>query len=130
VSKADSGAPGGARQGTAILRAGELLPGRSHKFLLRCQGREIECFVVNFAGQLHAYVNQCRHVSMSLDWVENQFFTEEADFLLCPTHGALYLPDTGECVAGPPCGKSLYRVPLIEADDQIIALCPEPMPEW
>ena len=130
MSKADSGAAEGAREGTPILRAGELPPGRSRKFLLRCGGREIECFVVNFAGRLHAYVNQCRHVSMSLDWVENQFFTEEADFLLCPTHGALYLPDTGECVAGPPCGKSLHRVPLIETGDQVIALCPEPLPEW
>ena len=62
---------------------------------------------------------------MSLDWVENQFFTEESDFLLCPTHGALYTPDSGECVAGPPCGKALFRVPLEERDGTIYAGWPE-----
>jgi hypothetical protein len=33
---------------------------------------------------------------MGLDWVENQFFTEDGQFIQCATHGAYYLPDTGE----------------------------------
>ena len=57
-----------------------------------------------------------------------QFFTEEGDFLLCPTHGALYTPDTGECVSGPPCGKSLFPVQLVERGDDVLALCPDPLP--
>src|SRR5690606_19248166 len=99
--------------GEPILRAGELAPGQSKKFMLQHDGREVECFVVNFRGELHAYVNECRHVAMTLDWVENQFFTPDGDFLLCPTHGAFYDPASGECVAGPPCGRSLFRVPLV-----------------
>ena len=120
----DPGAEGGLR----ILGAGDLAEGTSAKFLLPCGGREIECFVVRFRGELHAFVNECRHVPMTMDWVENQFFTEEGDFLLCPTHGALYLPDTGECVAGPACGKALFRVPLVERDGAVFALCPDPLP--
>lgn len=120
----DPGAEGGLR----ILASGDLAEGASAKFLLPCGGREIECFVVRHGGRLHAFVNQCRHVPMTMDWVENQFFTEEGDFLLCPTHGALYLPDTGECVAGPACGKSLFRVPLVERDGSVFALCPDPLP--
>ncbi|MBU6283008.1 Rieske 2Fe-2S domain-containing protein, partial [bacterium] len=108
-----SGAPG-AGAGLRILAAGELADGDSAKFVLPCDGREIECFVVRFRGGLHAFVNECRHVPMTMDWVENQFFTNEGDYLLCPTHGAMYVPDTGECVAGPACGKSLFRVPLVE----------------
>jgi nitrite reductase/ring-hydroxylating ferredoxin subunit len=109
-----------------ILRAGELRDGESRKFRLLCDGRELECFVVRFRGALRAYVNECRHVAMSLDWVENQFFTEDGEFLLCPTHGALYEPDGGECVSGPPCGKALFAVPLVERDGEVFALCPEP----
>ncbi len=105
----------------------ELRPGTSRKFLLTCGGRELECFVVNAGGAYHAYVNRCRHVPMGLDWVENQFFTEDAQFLQCATHGAYYDPTTGECIAGPPCGKSLHKIPLTidEATQTIQAECPK-----
>ncbi len=112
-------------EGTRVCRADELADGKSCKFRVPDGDRYVDCFVVRYQGTLHAYVNECRHVSMSLDWVENQFFTEEADYLLCPTHGAWYTPDTGECVAGPPCGKLLHRVPLVERDGTIFALAPE-----
>ena len=104
-----------------IARVGELRPGESKKFLLDVGGREVEGFVVNFAGTHHAYVNRCRHVPMGLDWVENQFFTEDGQYIQCATHGAYYVPDTGECIAGPPCGKSLVRVPLAIEGDAIVA---------
>ena len=112
-----------------IARLSELEPGRTKKFILECDGREIEGFVLNVAGAVHAYVNRCRHVPMGLDWVENQFFTEDGHYLQCATHGAYYLPDTGECVAGPPCGKSLVRVPITIEGDVILGGCPGPLPD-
>ena len=115
--------------GVAIARVGEIGPGETKKFLLVCDGRELEGFLVNFAGAHHAYVNRCRHVPMSLDWVENQFFTEDGRFLQCATHGAVYRPETGECVAGPPCGQTLHRIPLRIAGDEIVAECPGPLPD-
>lgn len=111
--------------GTRICRADELDEGRSIKFRLTDAERTLDCFAVRFAGVAHGYVNECRHVAMTLDWVENQFFTEDGTHLLCPTHGAWYLPDTGECIAGPPCGKSLHRVPLVERDGDLFALPPQ-----
>jgi len=112
-----------------IARTGELGPGETKKFLLECEGQEIEGFLLNYAGELHAYVNRCRHVPMSLDWVENQFFTEDGRFVQCATHGAYYRPETGECVAGPPCGRSLVRIPLAVEGDAIVAGCPGPLPD-
>ena len=113
----------------AIARVGELRPGETKKFLLRRGDEEIEGFVLNYSGELHAYVNRCRHVPMSLDWVENQFFTEDGRFVQCATHGAYYRPETGECIAGPPCGRSLFRIELRVEGDQIIAEWPGPLPE-
>jgi hypothetical protein len=40
-----------------------------------------------------------------------------------------YVPDTGECIAGPPCGKSLVRVPITIEGDVILGGCPGPLPE-
>lgn len=108
-----------------IARVGDLQPGQTKKFLLTCTGREEEAFVVNHAGTLHAYVNRCLHVPMTMDWIDNQFLTEDGQFILCATHGACYRPDTGECVTGPPCGKFLIRVPLTVRVDELFAGCPE-----
>ena len=98
--------------------------GGSLKFRLHADGRDIPCFILRYQGRLHAYVNECRHAAMTLDWTENQFFTEDGQHILCPSHGACYLPHTGECVEGPPCGKALYRVPLVEREGEVLALAP------
>ena len=71
------------------------------KFLLPIRGADEECFVINFDGEFHAYVNRCRHVPMPMDWVDNQFFAEEGRYLMCQTHNAYYEPGSGECIAGP-----------------------------
>jgi nitrite reductase/ring-hydroxylating ferredoxin subunit len=113
----------------AIARAGEVAPGGSKRFLLDCAGREIPGFLVNVAGRLHAYVNRCRHVPMELDWVENQFYTEDGAYLQCATHGALYVPESGECIAGPPCGRALARIAVEVGDGVVWATCPGPLPD-
>jgi len=120
VREATSGGESGGP--VPVCRTGDLADGEARKFHLPDGERVVECFVVRFQGRLHAYVNECRHVAMTLDWVENQFFTEDGRHLMCPTHGAWYLPDTGECVAGPPCGKRLHHVPLVERDGRVYAL--------
>ena len=112
-----------------VAQVGELAPGQTKKFLIDCGGEEVEAFLLNYAGELHAYVNRCRHVPMGLDWVENQFFTEDGRFVQCATHGAYYRPETGECIAGPPCGRSLFRVALRIENDAVIAECPARLPD-
>jgi len=109
-----------------VARVGEVLPGHTKKFVLQYQGREEECFVVNHGGVLYAYINRCCHVPMTMDWVENRFMTEDLQYIQCATHGACYLPETGECVAGPPLGKFLTPVPLRVEGDAVLASSPEP----
>jgi nitrite reductase/ring-hydroxylating ferredoxin subunit len=76
-------------------------------------------FVVRFHGKAHAYVNQCQHVPVELDWEQGHFFTVSKDYLICATHGAHYSPDTGYCVMGPCKGKSLHALPVTEQNHQI-----------
>jgi nitrite reductase/ring-hydroxylating ferredoxin subunit len=110
-----------------VAPANEMPPGESRKFLLTIQGVDEECFLINYEGKFHAYVNRCRHVPIAMDWVDNQFFAEEGRYLMCQTHNAYYEPDSGECIAGPPgtCGLFLYRVPLEVIDGVIYASPPE-----
>ncbi len=97
-----------------VAREDELAPGESLKFILPIRGEDEECFLINFRGQFYAYVNRCRHVPMTMDWIENQFFAHDGRYLMCQTHNAYYDPTSGRCVAGPAptCGKFLYRVPI------------------
>jgi nitrite reductase/ring-hydroxylating ferredoxin subunit len=95
-----------------VARVGELAHGQSKKFQLRCGSNSVEAMLINFEGEYFAYVNRCRHVGISLDWVDNQFFTEDSRYLICANHGATYEPKTGECVWGPCVGASLQGVQL------------------
>ncbi|HXG53693.1 MAG TPA: Rieske 2Fe-2S domain-containing protein [candidate division Zixibacteria bacterium] len=108
-----------------IGKVGDLAHGGSRKFVLRCAESTVEAMLVNYRGELRAYVNRCRHVALSLDWVDNRFFTADTRYLLCANHGALYEPTTGECVWGPCAGKALRRVPLEIEGGKIFARCPD-----
>ncbi len=110
-----------ANTSVVVARVGEIQPGHTKKFFLQVNGCEEECFVVNHGGTLYAYVNRCLHVPMTMDWIDNQFMTEDQQFIQCATHGACYVPDTGECVSGPPCGKFLIRVALTIRGEDVIA---------
>ena len=113
------------REYTAVARVADLAPGRSLKFVLTRDRREVEAFVLNHGGRLVAYVNRCCHIPMTMDWVENQFLSDDGAHILCATHGALYEPDSGECVAGPPLGKCLTAVPIEVRDGTIHAAWPD-----
>lgn len=112
-----------------IARTDEVPPGTTRRFELRCDGRAIPGFIVNVDGRLYAYVNRCRHVPMELDWVENRFLTDDGRWIQCATHGALYEPESGECVAGPPCGKALVRIPIAIRDGDVVGGCPPAIPD-
>ena len=94
--------------------------GRGLRFPLPALGQHVTGFVIRFKGVPYAYVNQCAHVSVELDWNEGDFFTAQQDFLICSTHGAHYRPDNGFCVMGPCKGKSLKPLQVIEQNGQII----------
>jgi len=82
-------------------------------------GEQATGFVVRFNGKPYAYINQCAHVPVELDWQEGKFFTVTQDYLICSTHGAQYEPDSGHCVQGPCAGKRLQPLPVEENDGMI-----------
>ena len=94
--------------------------GRTAKFRIGEGPGAREGFVIRHGGALHAYRNECRHIPMSMDWVENRFLSRDGCWIQCATHGALYEIATGLCVAGPPAGKALHRLPVHIEDGSII----------
>jgi nitrite reductase/ring-hydroxylating ferredoxin subunit len=101
-----------------------LAPGQTATFRLRCEGRSVACFIVNHGGRYHAYVNRCPHAGTSLDLWPNEFWTEDRQFLICATHGAIFGPDTGICVEGPCPGARLERLPVERDGESVVVSCP------
>ena len=80
-------------------------------------------FVINWHGQFYAYLNSCPHTQAALNWVPQQFFDTESEFLQCSLHGALFEIDTGECLRGPCVGAFLEPIPVrVEAGEIRLAL--------
>ena len=96
--------------------------GRGIRFTVQRGPRCLPAFVVRYEGRVYAYLNQCAHVPMELDWSPGVFFDTEGLALMCATHGALYTPETGRCVAGPCMGASLISVAVAERDGGVFLL--------
>ena len=80
--------------------------------LLEGTGRGFEhnglrLLAVRREGQVYVYKNRCPHRGVPLEWQPDQFLDPSASLIQCATHAALFLIESGECVAGPCAGQSL-----------------------
>ena len=80
--------------GRVIAKVDDLTPGSVKKFWLICQKYRLDAFLINDRGSFHAYVNRCRHMPTPLDFVRDEFISDDGRFLRCYTH------------AGPGCTQS------------------------
>jgi nitrite reductase/ring-hydroxylating ferredoxin subunit len=103
------------------LCASDAVPegGRGVRFPVLAFGEAATGFVVRFQGQVYAYLNRCAHVPIELDWAEGEFFESSGLYLMCSTHGAIYVPESGQCAGGPCKGGRLRPIAVREAGSQI-----------
>jgi nitrite reductase/ring-hydroxylating ferredoxin subunit len=110
-----------------ICRSRELVErGRGVRFKVWRRGAVVPAFVVRFDGKVHAYLNQCAHRMLELDWKAGDFFDAFGEHLLCATHGARYAPASGVCVGGPCARAGLVKLAVIE---EVGDVCLEPADE-
>jgi nitrite reductase/ring-hydroxylating ferredoxin subunit len=94
--------------------------GRGRRFDWPPAGGEGKAFAVRYDGVVRAYVNRCPHLGVELDWQPGEFFEESGLYLICSTHGALFDPSTGLCVAGPCQGARLEAIVVLERDGEVL----------
>ncbi len=100
----------------ALCNSGDLQnSGEAVPFDVVYRGRTCRAFAIRFDGESHAYVNECAHVAMEMDFQPNQFFDSSGQWLMCATHGAMYSPTSGAC-AGGPCRGGLEKIVVSEHD--------------
>ena len=70
-------------------------------------------------GQVFVYRNRCPHRGVALEWRPDQFLDSSASLIQCATHSALFLIESGECIAGPCEGQALTSIACREDQDGI-----------
>ena len=102
-------------QAVALCRLDDIADPGSKGFIVQ----ERQLFAVRQGQQVFVYANRCPHRGIPLEWVPDQFLDSSGRLIQCASHGALFLPESGECVAGPCSGASLTPIACRIADDRI-----------
>ena len=92
----------------ALCRISDIPEGEARGFDVGAQ----RYIVVRRDQAISVFRNECTHLGIPLEWQADQFMDPEGELLQCSTHGALFLPDTGECISGPCLGQFLLAVPF------------------
>jgi len=107
-------------EGLFVCTSGDLLDGGlGVRFPVVAFGSEATGFAVRYGGKVYAYLNRCAHVPVELDWFKGEFFESGKLHLMCSTHGAIYVPDTGVCAGGPCRGGKLRPIGVHEVEDGV-----------
>ena len=88
----------------------ELTEGQSRGFVID----QLNLLAVRRDGKVHAYLNRCPHRGIALEWRPDDFLDDSGSLIRCATHGALFLIDSGECLAGPCEGQALQMLECME----------------
>ena len=110
--------PAAPAAGTILCRLDEI--DRAKGFRFREGDAAFYGMVLRDGDQVRGFVDSCPHTGQPLSLFGDRYFTREGDLLLCTGHGALFRPDTGECVAGPCLGRALTRWPVIVRDGEAV----------
>lgn len=98
-----------------LCASAELAEGQSRGFDVD----GLKLLAVRKHGTVFVYENRCPHRGVGLEWVADQFLDDSGSLIQCATHGALFLIDSGECVAGPCAGQALRTLQAVERDGSI-----------
>jgi nitrite reductase/ring-hydroxylating ferredoxin subunit len=93
--------------------------GTGVRFPVLAYGDNATGFVVRHGGKVYGYLNRCAHVPVELDWSQGEFFESSKLYLMCSTHGAIYIPETGACAGGPCRGGKLRPIAVRESESGV-----------
>lgn len=63
-------------------------------------------------GDIRGWINRCPHAGHRLELEAHDFLSADRRFIQCRSHGALFDPVDGRCVAGPCPGRGLREIPV------------------
>ncbi len=84
------------------------------------EGRPFRGFVVRRGGEVVGHVDSCPHTGAALPAEPDRYLDRTGAWILCWTHGAMFRPQDGLCVAGPCVNRSLRPWPVLVRDGRVV----------
>lgn len=97
---------------TALCKVSDISENSAKSLKINNNGSKIDAFIVKRNGNVYAYLNNCPHLGVSLNWSPDQFLSEDGSMIQCATHHALFEIESGHCVSGPCTGQALPGVAI------------------
>jgi len=107
--------------GTRLCALADLADPGAKGFIFREGDKLFLGFVVRRGDAALGYVDHCPHAGMPLALFGDRYLTREGDLILCASHGALFRPADGVCVAWPCAGKALESWPVRVESGAVLA---------
>jgi nitrite reductase/ring-hydroxylating ferredoxin subunit len=89
-------------------------------FLFRKGDQIFSGLAVRRNGAVHGFVDRCPHTGTPLAFLPDRYLTREGDLIVCSTHGALFRPSDGLCLAGPCAGLALTPWPVVVVEGDVM----------
>lgn len=108
--------------GTRLCALADVADPGARGFVYRAGDRLFLGFVVRLGESARGFVDRCPHAGMPLSMLPNRYLTREGDLILCSSHGALFRPADGLCVAGPCAGQALTAWPVTIREGDVVTV--------
>ena len=105
--------------GVRLCARGDLLDPGAKGFFFRARAQSVRGCVVGRAGDVRGFIDRCPHTGTPLAALPDRYLTREGDLIVCSTHGAMFRPRDGLCMAGPCEGRSLWPWPVTVSDNEV-----------
>lgn len=116
-----------------VCRLEDLPEGGAREFFVGEGDWPFRGLVLRRDGAVHAYANICPHKGHPLNLSDDDFLVGMpggGQLLRCVSHGALFVPETGLCVAGPCSGRNLQRLDCRVSEGLVMVRAPDAHPSF
>jgi nitrite reductase/ring-hydroxylating ferredoxin subunit len=105
--------------GTRLCALADIAEPGAKGFFFRAGDQIFMGFVVRRDGEVRGFIDRCPHTGTPLAAMPDRYLTREGDLIVCSTHGAMFRPKDGLCLAGPCEGRSLWPWAVVVAEEAI-----------
>ena len=106
--------------GTDVCALSDVAEGKSRVVPFGRGWPGFELIVVRTGNNVFGYVNECAHMAVPLNLLDDYGVATNAHRILCDHHYATFRFSDGYCLEGPCQGESLTAVPLAVRGERIV----------